>query len=207
MFGSRMPSWHGLINYIDTKAKCHHPKNLTCKTGLCGRCLSEFIDWRFSQSCWYFRPSFVNCCPSNLLSRSIPPPPSCVSKYTLYMYTLCVGGGGGVCGPQADKHMPQRPFTCQFFQKMTFCYGVFMVNYSMPPWLGSSVNRIVAQFVNRNFYKNSNTFIMQDIRTKLLRSLAMIRMGCWCSTPHRVNKDSDQVSRTLHSVHRSYNSR
>jgi hypothetical protein len=23
-------------------------------------CLIEFIDWRYSQSCWYFRPSFVN---------------------------------------------------------------------------------------------------------------------------------------------------
>jgi hypothetical protein len=23
---------------------------------------------------WYFRPSFVNCCPSNLLSGSPPPP-------------------------------------------------------------------------------------------------------------------------------------
>ncbi len=30
--------------------------------GLCRRCLSEFIDRRYSQSCWYFRPSFVNCC-------------------------------------------------------------------------------------------------------------------------------------------------
>jgi hypothetical protein len=34
---------HGLINYMDTKAKCRHLKNLTVK-GLCGWCLSEFID-------------------------------------------------------------------------------------------------------------------------------------------------------------------
>ncbi len=34
---------HGLINYQDTKAKCRHLKNLSAK-GLCGRCLSEFID-------------------------------------------------------------------------------------------------------------------------------------------------------------------
>ncbi len=53
----------GLINYIDTKA------NWPVK-GLCGKCLSEFIDWRYSQSCWYFRPSFVNCFPFNLLSGS-----------------------------------------------------------------------------------------------------------------------------------------
>jgi hypothetical protein len=60
---------HGLINYIDTKAKCRYLKKWSVK-GLCGRCLSEFIDWRYSQSCWYFRPSFVNCCPSPLLSGS-----------------------------------------------------------------------------------------------------------------------------------------
>ncbi len=36
---------HGLINFIDTKVKCHQLKILTCKVkGLCGRCLSEFID-------------------------------------------------------------------------------------------------------------------------------------------------------------------
>ncbi len=54
---------HRLINYIDTKAKYRHLKYWTVK-GLCGRCLSEFVDWRYSQSCWYFRTSFVNCCPS-----------------------------------------------------------------------------------------------------------------------------------------------
>jgi hypothetical protein len=30
---------HGLTNYIETKAKCRHQKNLPLK-GLCGRCLS-----------------------------------------------------------------------------------------------------------------------------------------------------------------------
>jgi hypothetical protein len=38
----------GLINYIDIKAKCGHLKNLPVK-GFCGR----FIDWIYSQSCWY----------------------------------------------------------------------------------------------------------------------------------------------------------
>jgi len=60
---------HGLINYIDTKAKCHHLKELTCKV-LCGRCVSEFIDRRYTQSCSYFRRSFVNCCTSNFISGS-----------------------------------------------------------------------------------------------------------------------------------------
>ncbi len=47
-----VPLHHGLVNYMDTKAKCRHPKNWPVK-GLCGRCSSEFIDWRYSQPCWY----------------------------------------------------------------------------------------------------------------------------------------------------------
>ncbi len=37
---------HGLINYKDTK------------TNRLYGCLIEFIEWRYSQSCWYFRPPF-----------------------------------------------------------------------------------------------------------------------------------------------------
>jgi hypothetical protein len=79
---------HGLIYYTGTKAKCRHLKNWPV-LGLCSRCLSEFTDWRYSQSCWYFRPSFVNCCTSNL-----PPPLPCVNMYTVYMYSDCKGVGG-----------------------------------------------------------------------------------------------------------------
>ncbi len=35
---------HGLINYIDAKAKCRHLKKFTCK-GTLRQGLSEFIDW------------------------------------------------------------------------------------------------------------------------------------------------------------------
>ncbi len=44
---------HWLINYIDTKAKCRHLKNWHVK-GLRGRCLSEFINWRYSRPWLYF---------------------------------------------------------------------------------------------------------------------------------------------------------
>ncbi len=47
-------SMHGLINCIDTKAKCRHRKRNCLVKELCGRCLLEFIDWRYSQSSWYF---------------------------------------------------------------------------------------------------------------------------------------------------------
>jgi hypothetical protein len=53
---------HELNNYKDTKTK-------KCRLYWC----LEFIDWRYSQSCWYFLPSFVNYCPSSLLSGSPPP--------------------------------------------------------------------------------------------------------------------------------------
>ncbi len=72
-YAAHLCSDHGLINYRDTKAKCCHLKKLPVKV-LCGRCLSEFIGWRYSQSYWYFRPSFVNCCPSKLLFDSTLPP-------------------------------------------------------------------------------------------------------------------------------------
>ncbi len=91
---------HGLINNKDTKTKCRHLKNLPEK-GLRGGCLLEFIDWGSSQSCWYFRPSFVNCCPSNLLSgwlASPPPPhPSCVEEE----YIQTVSGWEGVEGVES----------------------------------------------------------------------------------------------------------
>jgi hypothetical protein len=68
--------YHGLINYIDTKAKCRHLKKFTCQGTLRQVFVRVYIDKRYSQSCWYFRPSFLNCCPSNLLSgSSLPPPP------------------------------------------------------------------------------------------------------------------------------------
>jgi hypothetical protein len=54
--------------------------------GLRDRCLLDCIDWRYVQSFWYFQPSFVNCCLSNLLSGSTSPPPPAlfVSNYSIY---------------------------------------------------------------------------------------------------------------------------
>jgi hypothetical protein len=63
---------HGLISFIDTKAKCRHIKKLTCK-GTLRQVFIRVIDWRYSQPCWYFWPSFELFTP--------PPPPYPVSKY------------------------------------------------------------------------------------------------------------------------------
>ncbi len=80
---------HGLINYIDTKAKCRHRKKLTCKATL-RQVLSEFIGRSYSQLCWFFRLNSVNCCPSNLLSGLISPLPLslCELVYSILIYSL-----------------------------------------------------------------------------------------------------------------------
>jgi hypothetical protein len=76
---------NGLIYYNDTKTKCR-----------LYWCLIEFIDWRYSQSCRYFRPSFANCWPSNILSGSPPTPlPPSQSQNKVYRDGVCLGGGGG----------------------------------------------------------------------------------------------------------------
>jgi hypothetical protein len=81
----------GLIYNIDTKAKCRHLIKLNCI------CLSELIDWRYSQSCWYFRPSFGNCCPSNLLSGPTFPPSPLPCVKVQYLQRVCDWKGvGGV---------------------------------------------------------------------------------------------------------------
>jgi hypothetical protein len=87
---------HGLINCKDAKTKCR----------LYWR-LIEFIDWRFSQSCWYLRPSFVSYCLSNLLSGSpAPPPPFLKSKYS--MYRQCVAGSGWGVLSCVENHILQE---------------------------------------------------------------------------------------------------
>jgi hypothetical protein len=96
--------------YIDQKT----PEQIIWKCRKVARVTGRSIDWRYSQSCWYVLPSsFVNCCPSNLLSGSTLPPslPSppfpCVNKYTVvtvHTRIQCVMGGGGRVYGEADKH-------------------------------------------------------------------------------------------------------
>ncbi len=39
-------------------------------------CLIEFIDWRYRQSCWYFRPLLWTSVPLTFSLVHLPPPPS-----------------------------------------------------------------------------------------------------------------------------------
>jgi hypothetical protein len=66
---------HELINFKDATTKCR-----------LYWCLIEFIDWRYSQSCWYFRPSFVNYCP---LTFSLVQPTPLPKVNIHYVQTVC----------------------------------------------------------------------------------------------------------------------
>jgi hypothetical protein len=65
----------------------------------------------FTTQLWFFKLGPLP------LPRFKPPPPPfpCVFWYTEYTYIQCVRGWGvWGSGPQADKHLPQSPFTGQF---------------------------------------------------------------------------------------------
>ncbi len=91
---------HGLINYIDTKAKCRHLKKLPVK----GLMLLFSTQLR----------ELLPLSPS--LRFNSPPPLPCVNKYT-DSRIKSVRGGREVwgSGPQTNKHLPQSPCTSQFF--------------------------------------------------------------------------------------------
>ncbi len=84
----------------------------------------EFIDGRYSIGMLVFSIVFVNYCPSKLLSGwlSLSFPLPCLKKYTRKQCK----GGGGVWGHRRGgglrqiKHLPESPFTGQFFKITTF---------------------------------------------------------------------------------------
>jgi len=102
-------NFHGLINYKDTKYKCH----LSCR-------VIEFIDWRYSQSYSYFRPSFVNYCPSILFSCSPLPthPPLPMSKHSICRQ--CVAGRGWKVLSCVGDHILQELVTLFLTSSTTF---------------------------------------------------------------------------------------
>ncbi len=109
--------------------------------GLCDRCLSELLDCRPSQSFCYFQPSFVNCCPSNLLSGWTlpPPPPPFPVRISIRSTRIqCVRRRGRVwgSGPQTDEHLPQSPLEINFLDDDIFhCLLWVLSFYASPLWL------------------------------------------------------------------------
>jgi hypothetical protein len=71
--------------------------------------------------------------------------------------------------------MPQRPFIGRFFYMTTFCFGVLMVDYSMPLWLGSSVTvstELPRSLLIEIFIKHSSTFY--DARQLLFYKFTLV---------------------------------
>ncbi len=58
-------------------------------------CIIEFIEWRYSQSCWNFRPLFWTSAPLTFSLVHLPHPFSVWISTGLCIYTVCNGGGGG----------------------------------------------------------------------------------------------------------------
>ncbi len=91
-YGSRVAAWlvlnsDLLVSEDDLRdrdrlieATDHGLNNHKCRLYWCS---VEFIDWRFSQSCWYFRPALWTIAPLTFSLVNSPP-------------SLCVRGGGGV---------------------------------------------------------------------------------------------------------------
>ncbi len=136
-------------------------KNWPAK-GLCGRFLSEFIDWSqflaYIQSCWCFQPSFVSVLspvaplPFSLVQLYPPPPPhfpvwiSTLYKefYTLYLtrfriYTINhpkekPRRGGGLRQINTGRKVPVQ---VNFFPWQRCCY--ITVDLATPAiWNGAS---------------------------------------------------------------------
>ena len=63
---------HGYINFTDTEAKCRFLKRLTYK-GTLQQVYIRVYRLEIQSVMLVFRPSFLNCCPCNLLSGSSPP--------------------------------------------------------------------------------------------------------------------------------------
>ncbi len=88
---SETPTYNGLVQLIGERCSCrftsmeslsHGPNIYKTSNPLCRLywCLINFIDWRYSQSCWYFRPLLWTFAPptfSLIHLLHLPPPSLC----------------------------------------------------------------------------------------------------------------------------------
>ncbi len=82
-------------------------------------CLIDFIDWRYIQSCWYFRPLLWISAPLTESLVHLPPPPFPVWISTgVHVFIQCVMGGGGrgerIGGLRQINTCPQVPLLISF---------------------------------------------------------------------------------------------
>ncbi len=116
--GHRLCTPYELFNRIDTKSKCRHLKKLTCK-GLWGRCTVYQSYWTGDtvSLVGIFDPVLWSVAPLTFSLVQLSPPPPPLPVWISILYTRIHSRWGGVWGsmPQADKHLPQSPFTVKFF--------------------------------------------------------------------------------------------
>ncbi len=75
-------------------------------------CLIEFIDWRYSQSCWYF------CCVESIY-KSYTLGTVYMTRFLTYKFALPPQTKTYERkAPQTDKHMPPSQFTDKFLRKV-----------------------------------------------------------------------------------------
>ncbi len=87
--------YHVLINYvIDTKAKCHHLKKLTCKGTLRQKFITVYVDWKQSVML-VFSTQLCELLPLQPSLWFNSPPPFLFSKYSIDRQCVWLGGGRG----------------------------------------------------------------------------------------------------------------
>jgi hypothetical protein len=122
---------HGLINYIDITANWCHLKKLTCKGTLRQLFFRVYI-LEIQSVMWVFRPSFVNCYPSNILAAVPPPPidPFPVWKKSQYtrIHTVCKGEYG-VLGIRQINTGRKVSLHVKFFRWQHFALPFLSLNF------------------------------------------------------------------------------
>ncbi len=118
--------YYQIIYHVETKRRVltisnyalsgNHGPNIHKDTKPYMSSLLVFIDWRYSQSCWYFRPLLLTSAPLTFPMVLLPlcPLPCVKNKNSrgVYLYRVfCETGWGEGSGPQTDKHLPPSTFT------------------------------------------------------------------------------------------------
>ncbi len=86
---TRLPGPRKVKAHMDQiNIKTPNPK---CRLYLC---FIEFLDWRYSQSCWYFLPLLWTCAPLTFSLVPYPLPPFPVWISSGVQYTVCNRRGG-----------------------------------------------------------------------------------------------------------------
>jgi hypothetical protein len=106
--------------YVDIKEKCNFLKKLTCKKGTLREMFIRVYRLEIQSVLLVFSTQLCELLPLQpSLWFNSPPPHASLCEYTKYckytvLYSVAEREVWG-SGPPTDKHLPQSPFTVQFF--------------------------------------------------------------------------------------------